>query len=167
MPQEKTFFPAVYYKGVVYTFGGYDSYEKTQLATCEYYDIKADKWYNSHAPTFKLCQERSQASACLFDDATIFVFGGYHKDEGTLASIEKFDLVKKKMQLMTLKIPMPLRRFQAMKISTTKILLIGGIGAESQELDAVFCFDLEKDYTIEQLDKIDRAGIVDYPIMLD
>lgn len=54
-----------------------------------------------------------------------------------------------------------------MKISTTKILLIGGLGRESQELDAVFCFDLEKEYTIEQLDKIDRAGIVDYPVMLD
>ena len=54
MPTEKTFFPAVYYKGIIYTFGGYDPYEKTQLATCEYYDVKADKWYNSHAPTFKL-----------------------------------------------------------------------------------------------------------------
>ena len=28
MPQEKTFFPAVYHKGVIYTFGGYDSYDK-------------------------------------------------------------------------------------------------------------------------------------------
>lgn len=50
---------------------------------------------------------------------------------------------------MTLKIPQPIRRFQSMKISTTKILLIGGLGASSQELDAVFCFDLEKEYTIE------------------
>jgi len=54
-----------------------------------------------------------------------------------------------------------------MKISTTKILLIGGVGASSQELDAVFCFDLEKEYTIEQLDKIERAGMVDFPILLD
>lgn len=54
-----------------------------------------------------------------------------------------------------------------MKISTTKILLIGGIGSASQELDAVFCFDLEKEYTIEQLDKIDRPGIIDFPVMLD
>ena len=68
---------------------------------------------------------------------------------------------------MTLKIPQPIRRFQSMKISTTKILLIGGLGASSQELDAVFCLDLEKEYTIEELDKIDRAGIVDYPIVLD
>jgi len=68
---------------------------------------------------------------------------------------------------MTLRIPQPIRRFQSMKISTTKILLIGGLGASSQEMDAVFCFDLEKEFTIEQLDKIDRAGIIDYPILLD
>lgn len=50
-------------------------------------------------------------------------------------------------------------------------------------MDSVFCFDLvvsqlkdldssgredlENDYTIEQLDKIDKAGVVDYPIVLD
>ena len=36
-----------------------------------------------------------------------------------------------------------------------------------EELDAVFCFDLDKEYTIEQLDKIDRPGIIDSPIILD
>ena len=54
-----------------------------------------------------------------------------------------------------------------MKISTTKILLIGGLGENSEELDSVFCFDLDKEFTIEQLDKIDRPGIVDSPIILD
>jgi len=39
MPQEKTFFPAVYHKGIIYTFGGYDSFEKQQLNSCEYYDV--------------------------------------------------------------------------------------------------------------------------------
>jgi hypothetical protein len=28
MPTEKTFFPAVYHRGIIYTFGGYDGYEK-------------------------------------------------------------------------------------------------------------------------------------------
>ena len=36
-----------------------------------------------------------------------------------------------------------------------------------KQMDSVFCFDLEKEYTIEQLDKIDRAGCIDYPIILD
>ena len=54
-----------------------------------------------------------------------------------------------------------------MKISTKKILLIGGISNGDKQMDSVFCFDLEKDYTIEQLDKIDKGGIIDYPIVLD
>lgn len=45
--------------------------------------------------------------------------------------------------------PSPLRRFASMKISNTKILLIGGIQNMKKETDAVFCFDLEKEYTIE------------------
>jgi hypothetical protein len=60
-----------------------------------------------------------------------------------------------------------LRRFASIKISTTKILLLGGLQRMSKESDAVFCFDLEKDYSIEQLDKIDKPGIIDYPIILD
>ena len=97
----------------------------------------------------------------------IYIFGGYTRDQGTLASIERFDLTKKKIFKMDLLIPSPIRRFQSIKISTTKILLIGGLGENSEELDAVFCFDLDKEYTIEQLDKIDRPGIVDSPIILD
>jgi len=50
---------------------------------------------------------------------------------------------------MNLVIPCCIRRFSAIKISTTKILLIGGLDKTAQESDAVFCFDLEKDYTIE------------------
>jgi len=69
--------------------------------------------------------------------------------------------------MMDLKMPSPLRRFASMKISTTKILLIGGLQRMSKESEAVFCFDLEKDYTIEQLDKIDKPGIVDFPVIVD
>ena len=59
------------------------------------------------------------------------MFGGYHKEEGCLNSIERFDIAKKKIVKMDLKIPQPIRRFQSMKISTTKILLIGGLGRDS------------------------------------
>jgi hypothetical protein len=47
MPQEKTFFAAIHHKGIIYTFGGYDAYDKVQLNTCEYYNIDKDQWYNS------------------------------------------------------------------------------------------------------------------------
>ena len=95
-------------RGRIYTFGGYDAYEKMQLDSCEYYDIKQDRWYNSplQKPNgnveFKLHQHRSQSSCCVFEDNVIFVFGGYNRDSGTLASIEKFDLQKKKIVKMDL-----------------------------------------------------------------
>ena len=78
-----------------------------------------------------------------------FVFGGYHREEGCLQSIERFDFASKRLEKMDLVIPQCIRRFAAIKISTTKILLIGGLDKTAQESDAVFCFDLEKDYTIE------------------
>lgn len=37
----------------------------------------------------------------------------------------------------------------------------------NKESDAVYCFDLDSEYRIEKLDKIDRAGVVDYPILVD
>ena len=173
MPQEKTFFAAIYYKGIIYTFGGYDAYDKVQLTSCEYYDLEKNHWFNSPHDNasgtveYKLHVERSQNSCCIFDENFIFIFGGYNRSEGTLNSIERFNMKQKKMELLDLKMPSPLRRFQSIKISTTKILLIGGLQRMSRESDAVFCFDLEKEYTIEQLDKIDRPGIIDYPIIID
>lgn len=155
MPSEKTFFATVYFDGIIYTFGGYDVYEKTQLRSCEYYNVAKDEWYNSELISpkgkveFQLHKDRSQSSACVFDNDTIFIFGGYHKEDGTLDVIERFHIQSKTMELMKLKIPSPLRRFQSMKISTKKILLIGGVSGLGKNMDSVFCFDLEKDYTIE------------------
>ena len=47
----------------------------------------------------------------------------------------------------------------------------------SKDSDEVFCFDIEKvdeespdskhHYSMESLDKVDRAGVVDYPIIID
>jgi hypothetical protein len=64
----------------------------------------------------------------------------------------------------------PLRRFATIKISTTKVLILGGISRLSKDSDAVYCFDAsaeEPHYSMEILDKIDRAGAVDYPVILD
>jgi len=65
MPQEKTFFSGVHINGVIYTFGGYDAYDKAQLSWCEYYDMNKDVWHNSPHDNpngkveFKLNRERS------------------------------------------------------------------------------------------------------------
>merc|ERR1712224_452854 len=75
----------------------------------------------------------------------------------------------------------PLRRFATCKISSSKILLLGGISRLSKDSDAVFCFDIDKVeehnnkkgkepqfvYSLENLDKIDKAGVIDYPVVIN
>mmetsp|Transcript_22038 Transcript_22038/g.30384 ORF Transcript_22038/g.30384 Transcript_22038/m.30384 type:complete len:97 (-) Transcript_22038:235-525(-) len=96
---------------MIYTFGGYDAYDKVQVSTCEYYDMKKDTWHNSPAlnPSgsveFKLHKERSQSSASIFNDEQVFIFGGYHREDGTLNTIERFWMKEKRMEKLDLLIP--------------------------------------------------------------
>lgn len=96
-------------------------------------------------------------------------------------SIERYDIRQKKITLLNdIKMPCPLRRFATVKISMTKILLLGGIGRLSKESDAVYCFDVDdgvnngiesdaskSSYSIENLDKVDKPGVIDYPVIID
>jgi len=91
-----------------------------------------------------------------------------------LDSIERYDIDKRKITIIELKMPMALRRFATLKISTTKILMIGGISRLSKDSDSVYCFDCDDSntkqtptYTVEALDKIDKAGVIDYPVVID
>jgi len=65
MPCEKTFFASVYFDNIIYTFGGYDAYDKVQLRTCEYYNVAKDEWHNSEVlnasgkVAFQLHKDRS------------------------------------------------------------------------------------------------------------
>ena len=51
--------------------------------------------------------------------------------------------------------------------------MLGGVGRLSKDSDAVYCFDIEQlengktNYSIENLDKIDKAGVIDYPVIID
>jgi len=81
--------------------------------------------------------------------------------------------------LPNIKLPQPLRRFASIKISNSKILIIGGIGRLSKESDNVYCFDIDDSknknglepakstYGMEALDKIDKPGVIDYPVIID
>lgn len=133
---EKSFFSAVYLKGIIYTFGGYDNYDKVQLKSCEYYNVEENKWYKNES--VQLNTARSQSSASIFDENTIYIFGGFNKDHGTLGSIEKYDVKTGKMTTLEYAMPTPLRRFSSLKISTSKILLIGGLERMNKESDAVY-----------------------------
>lgn len=67
--------------------------------------------------------------------------------------------------------PQSLRRFQSIKISKTKVLLLGGISRLAKESDAVYCFDCDEAskpvYSVEVLDKIDKPGVIEMPILID
>ena len=41
---EKSFFSAVFLGNKIYTFGGFDIYDKLQLKQCEQYDCEKDEW---------------------------------------------------------------------------------------------------------------------------
>ena len=93
---------------------------------------------------------------------------------GTLSSIERYDINKKRITLLDIKMPCPLRRFASVKISAQKVLILGGVGRLSKDSDAVYCFDVDNSsengkpsYSLENLDKIDKAGVVDYPVIID
>lgn len=179
MLQEKSFFSAVSARGgrLIYTFGGYENQEKVQLKGCEYYNIQEDKWYING--DIQLNVARSQSSCCLFEENLIYIFGGYNKESGTLSSIERYDIDHGKVTLLNIKMTIPLRRFSTCKISASKILLLGGISRLSKDSDIVFCFDIERlthgdrknpaemNYSMENLDKIDKAGVIDYPVIID
>jgi N-acetylneuraminic acid mutarotase len=103
MLQEKTFFATVAVKGThIYTFGGFENVEKCQLKSCEVYSIEKDRWHGNEE--VQLNEARSQASACLFDDSIIYIFGGYNKESGTLSSIEKYEISKKRINTIDLKL---------------------------------------------------------------
>ena len=103
----------------------------------------------------------------------IFIFGGYNKEHGTLSTIERYDIARKRIFPIELKMLQPLRRFATIKISSSKVLILGGIGRLSKDSDAVYCFDSASEdnnggganqqphYSMEILDKIERAGAVD------
>lgn len=75
MPTNRDFFSAVYHAQKVYLFGGYDTDSKSQLRTCECYDIVNSKW----TPTADLKISRSQTGACRVNDDEILICGGYNK----------------------------------------------------------------------------------------
>ena len=106
----------------------------------DYYDIIKDEWKVLEP---QLNTVRSESSACVFNDTTIYISGGYNKEAGTLGSIEKFDIALNKIIPIEVKMPTPLRLFASVKISNTKILFLGGSEKVGRDTDSVYCFDNE------------------------
>jgi len=148
----------------IIVIGGYEYNEKSQLSSIEVYDVDEDKWSMNVFEDLKI--PRSQANALVYNSSSIFVFGGYNKNSGTLSSIERIDINNYKTELLDVKLPIPLRRFASLKISETKILILGGITTLCKETDSVYCFDFDKS-SFAKFASLSKAGIIDHEVLLD
>ena len=164
MKVERSFMSCLNINNIILAIGGYEYNEKSQLQSIELYDIEKDKWSDNYFEDLKVA--RSQASSLLYNSTTIFIFGGYNKSLGTLSSIEKLSLTDKKTELLDIKIPIPLRRFATLKISETRIMIMGGITRLSKESDHVYCFDFDKKSFIK-FSSLPKGGIIDHEVLLD
>lgn len=164
MNVDRSFMGVVHINHTILAIGGYEYNEKLQLASIEEYDIENNKWSQNVYEDLKVA--RSQCNALIFSNSAIFVFGGYNKSFGTLTSIEKINVHTKTTELLEVKIPIPLRRFASLKISDSRVLIMGGITRLCKETDTVFCWDLEKS-TFVKFSPLSRAGIIEHEILLD
>jgi hypothetical protein len=75
---------------------------------------------------------RSQSASCRINDQEILICGGYNKELGTLSTIERYIIAKDKFELLSLKLPIPLRRFMIVRVSNNKALILGGLTVSSK-----------------------------------
>ena len=148
----------------ILAIGGYDYSDKGQLSSIESYDINKDIWSMNIYPDLNI--GRSQATSLLFNDKKIFVFGGYNKNYGTLNSIEEIDINNKVCNLIEMKLPIPLRRFAAVKISENKVIVMGGITRLCKESDATYILNMDN-YNQVKYNNLPKAGTIEHEVFFD
>jgi N-acetylneuraminic acid mutarotase len=124
----RNFFPALYHAQKVYVFGGYDGENKTQFRSAEYYDLCTWQWL----PIASMCTARSQSSACRITDDEILICGGYNRNQGTLDTIEKYTISKDTLEILPIKLPIPLCRFTVVRVAANQALVLGGLTRASK-----------------------------------
>ena len=148
----------------ILAIGGYDYSDKGQLSSIESYDINKDIWSMNIYPDLNI--GRSQATSLLFNDKKIFVFGGYNKNYGTLNSIEEIDINNKVCNLIEMKLPIPLRRFAAVKISENKVIVMGGITRLCKESGATYILNMDN-YNQVKYNNLPKAGTIEHEVFFD
>ena len=148
----------------IFAIGGFDSKEKCQVSSIEIYDVEKDQWKTGLLQDLNI--PRSQSTALLFNGSNIYVFGGFNLNYGTLNSIELIDIENKQTSLLNLKMLIPLRRFNCLKISEEKVLLLGGLTINTKNNNQCFCVNL-KDNTIEEAKTINKGGVLEQEIIFE
>lgn len=105
----------------VYVFGGNDNID--DLNQCERYSITENVW-RQISP---LNHKRNGASAWFIEESNlVFVFGGNNKEEGSLSSIEKYEIDFDKWSLISTKLKQPLHDLATTYLGGNKIMILGG-----------------------------------------
>lgn len=161
-PRPKNFCSILYNQNKLYIFGGYDDIQKKQCRSCELYDIIKGEW--SLLPDMN--QERSQATACFLDSTSIYVFGGYNRNKGTLQSIERYNLLENRFDLLDITLKEPLRRAGCVAAAPGEILIMGGIKRNSKASQSVYKFSVRKS-EIQEWENLTKGGVIEYDVLAD
>jgi len=114
---------AVYHEGYIYCFGGINYTDKV-MRKCERFSFFDDtpKW--EKIADMKQCRKNASAVSVTAD--TIYVFGGSTNSQPTLDSIEQYSVASNRWNTLQVKMPISLCFLSSFKLSSTKILILGG-----------------------------------------
>ena len=164
MSVQRSFMSVVNINHLIFAIGGYDTSEKTHLSSIEVYDIQKNKWSRNVIKDLNV--PRSQAGAVVLNNRSIFVFGGYSKSFGTLNSIEHILPETKECELLNIELPVAIRRFGVLKVSESKVLLMGGISKLSKKNEDSFIVDVVSGH-IEKGNELPQGGVLEHEIIVD
>ena len=164
MSIQRSFMACVNINHLIFAIGGYDYSEKNQIGNIEIYEIEKNIWKKNIIKDLVI--PRSQACALVMNNHTIFVFGGYSKSLGTLNSIEQINLTTKNCELLDFNLPIPIRRFQLIKLNDNSILLLGGITKLSKKSEDSYIIDLER-RKVNKGKELPQGGVLEQEIVFD
>ena len=164
MTCQRSFMATISNDCLIFAIGGFDYKTKSQIGSIEIYEVEKDQW---KADLLKdLIVPRSQSTALLFNESNIYVFGGFNSNYGTLNSIELINLENKENTLLNLKIPIPLRRFNCLKMTENKVILLGGLTINTKNNNKCYIIDL-KENKIEEGKNISKGGVLEQEIIFE
>ena len=102
----------------------------------------------------------------MLNNRSIFIFGGYSKSFGTLNSIEHILPETKECELLNIELPVAIRRFGVLKVSESKVLLMGGISKLSKKNEDSFIVDVVSGH-IEKGNELPQGGVLEHEIIVD
>jgi N-acetylneuraminic acid mutarotase len=107
----------------LFVFGGLDG--EGDLESCEQYSIKENVWRSIQPMHYK----RNGGSVVSFDKI-IFVFGGNNQVQGSLDSIERYNLEFDKWTIINLRLKEPVHDTVAFPVGGRRVLIFGGSVAD-------------------------------------